>query len=106
MVSENFAREYRHIPANALGKQIRTDVKDEWREVVGIVGDVHQDGVDKEAPFRLFPALIPIKPDPAGFPLLSLPPETVGERASRLSRPLERAPTSGDLLLTDPRSIE
>jgi predicted permease len=49
IISENFAREYWRDPASALGKQIRTSQKDDWREVVGVVGDVHQDGVDKEA---------------------------------------------------------
>ena len=49
IISENFAREYWNSPANALGKQIRVTSKDEWREVVGVVGDVHDDGVNKEA---------------------------------------------------------
>jgi predicted permease len=50
MVSENFVREYWHKPAGALGKQIRTSTKGAWREIVGVVADVHQDGVSKEAP--------------------------------------------------------
>ena len=49
IVSESFAREYWSSPANALGKQIRVTSKDEWREVVGVAGDVHDDGVNKEA---------------------------------------------------------
>jgi predicted permease len=49
IVSENFAREYWSSPANALGKQIRVTSKDEWREVVGVAGNVHDDGVNKEA---------------------------------------------------------
>lgn len=49
IVSENFAREYWSSPANALGKQIRVTSKDEWREVVGVAGDVHDDGVNKDA---------------------------------------------------------
>ena len=50
MVTENFAREYWGSPANALGKRIRVSTKDDWREVVGVIGDVHADGMDKEAP--------------------------------------------------------
>jgi predicted permease len=50
MVSENFAREYWGNPANALGKHIRVGTKDDWREIVGVLGDVHDDGMDKEAP--------------------------------------------------------
>lgn len=52
MVSENFARQYWANPADALGKKVR-EVKD-WREIIGVVGDVHQDGVDKEAPITVY----------------------------------------------------
>ncbi len=50
MVSENFAREYWGSPTNALGKHIRVSTKDDWREIVGIIGDVHDDGMGKDAP--------------------------------------------------------
>jgi predicted permease len=50
MVSENFAREYWGSPQNALGKHIRVGTKDDWREIVGVIGDVHEDGMGKEAP--------------------------------------------------------
>jgi predicted permease len=50
LVSENFAREYWRDPANALGKRIRVSSKDDWREIVGVVGDVHDDGMNQEAP--------------------------------------------------------
>ena len=46
MVSENVARELWSDPAAALGKRIRVSSKDEWREVVGVVGDVYDDGVN------------------------------------------------------------
>ena len=49
IVSENFAREYWRSPQNALGKQIRVSTKDDWREIVGVVGDVHDDGMSKDA---------------------------------------------------------
>ena len=52
MVSENFARQYWANPADALGKKVR-EVK-EWREIIGVVGDVRQDGVDKEAPITVY----------------------------------------------------
>jgi predicted permease len=52
MVSENFVRQYWANPADALGKKVR-EVK-EWREIIGVVGDVHQDGVDKEAPVSVY----------------------------------------------------
>jgi predicted permease len=50
MVSENFAREYWGSPMNALGKRIRVSSKDDWRQIVGVVGDVHHDGMSKDAP--------------------------------------------------------
>ena len=49
IVSEKVARENWHDPGLALGKQIRANAKDDWREVVGVVRDVHDDGVDKDA---------------------------------------------------------
>src|SRR5262249_51732920 len=45
IVSEKFARESWGAPSIALGKQLRASLKDDWREVVGVVGDVRQDGV-------------------------------------------------------------
>jgi putative ABC transport system permease protein len=50
IVSEKFAREHWGAPTSALGKQIRASQKDDWRAVVGVVGDIHYRGVDKEAP--------------------------------------------------------
>jgi len=49
MISENIAREYWHDPAAALGKRIRVSTKDDWREIVGVVGNVYYDGVSKPA---------------------------------------------------------
>ena len=48
MVSEKFAREYWHDPSNAVGKQIGSP--NNWREIIGVVGDVHLNGVEKDAP--------------------------------------------------------
>jgi predicted permease len=50
IVSANFAREYWGGPVQALGKRIRVGTKDDWREIVGVVGSVHDDGMNKEAP--------------------------------------------------------
>ena len=49
MISENVAREYWHEPESALGKRIRVSTKDDWREIVGVVANVYDDGVNKEA---------------------------------------------------------
>lgn len=49
LVSENLAREYWRDPAEALGKRIRVGTKDDWRQIVGVVGDIHDDGVNQKA---------------------------------------------------------
>src|SRR2546423_2522540 len=54
IISEKLARENWHDPVLALGKQIRANAQDDWREVVGVVRDVHDDGVDKEAPRSVY----------------------------------------------------
>ncbi len=48
LVSESLAREYWGDPAHALHKQIREGMKDSWREIVGVVGDVHDKGLNEK----------------------------------------------------------
>jgi putative ABC transport system permease protein len=48
LISENMAREMWQSPAAALGKRIRTGFKDDWREIIGVVSDVHDDGLNQE----------------------------------------------------------
>ena len=50
VISENMARELWHDPRAAIGKRIRPTLKDDWREVIGVVGDMPDDGVDQKAP--------------------------------------------------------
>jgi predicted permease len=50
IISENMAREWWHDPNAALGKRIRVATTDEWREIVGVVEDTHDNGVDQAAP--------------------------------------------------------
>ena len=47
MVSERLARDYWGGAAAALHKQVRMTVNDDWREIVGVVGDIHYFGVDQ-----------------------------------------------------------
>ncbi|MDE3199251.1 MAG: FtsX-like permease family protein, partial [Acidobacteriota bacterium] len=54
MVSENFAREYWGDPARALGKRIREGMKDNWTEIVGVVGDSYDDGVNQKPPSVIY----------------------------------------------------
>jgi putative ABC transport system permease protein len=69
IISEKFAREYWRDPASAIGKQIRASQNDDWREIVGVVGNIRQDGVDKEAPISVYwPILVSnFQGDPNGF---------------------------------------
>ncbi len=50
LVSENMARELWHDPRAAIGKRIRPTLKDDWREVIGVVADLRDEGVDQKAP--------------------------------------------------------
>jgi predicted permease len=50
LVSQTLARELWGEPARALGKRIRENPKAPWREIVGVVGDERDDGVDQKAP--------------------------------------------------------
>jgi putative ABC transport system permease protein len=59
IVSENLAREMWGSPTAALGKRVRTGLNDAWREIVGVVGDVYDNGVDKKAPaIAYWPAML------------------------------------------------
>ena len=50
LVSENLARELWRDPRAAVGKRIRATLKDDWREIVGVVADLRDDGIDRNAP--------------------------------------------------------
>ena len=59
LVSENLARELWHDPQAAIGKRIRDGARSPWREVVGVVSDERDDGVDHKAPaVVLLPSLM------------------------------------------------
>jgi predicted permease len=59
MISENFAREVWKEPAAAIGKRIRQTPKDQWRTIVGVIGDERDNGVAKPAPTTVYwPLLI------------------------------------------------
>jgi len=54
IVSENLAKEYWHDPASALGKRIRIASTDDWREIIGVVKDVYNDGPNNPAPTSVY----------------------------------------------------
>ena len=49
ILTENLAREYWREPARAVGRRIRETPQGVWREVIGVVGNEHDDGVDQKA---------------------------------------------------------
>lgn len=49
VTSENFAREYWKNPADALGKRIRQNQENPWREIIGVVGNERDDGLNQPA---------------------------------------------------------
>jgi putative ABC transport system permease protein len=58
MVSENLAKEMWGDARAALGKRVRETPKDPWSEIVGVVGDVYDNGVQEKAPAMTYwPAL-------------------------------------------------
>jgi predicted permease len=46
VVSGTIAREYWNEPSRALGKRVRGGPKGEWHEIVGVVGDERDDGLN------------------------------------------------------------
>ncbi len=47
IIGEALAREYWDSPADAIGKRVRNMDGRPWREIIGVVGDVHDDGIDQ-----------------------------------------------------------
>ena len=56
IISENLARELWESPAAALGKRVREYYAPQspWREIVGVAGDVHDDGADQRPPATIY----------------------------------------------------
>jgi predicted permease len=49
ILSENLAREFFGEPQAAIGRRIRQTPSNPWREVIGVVGNDHDDGVTRPA---------------------------------------------------------
>jgi len=58
MVSENLARELWGDPRLALGKEIRPNQNDPWRQVIGVIADERSDGVQQQAPASAYYPLL------------------------------------------------
>jgi predicted permease len=54
MVSENLAREMWGTPSAAIGKQLTEFPSMPWHEVIGVIEDVHENGVQEKAPETVY----------------------------------------------------
>jgi putative ABC transport system permease protein len=54
IVSQKFAKEMWGSAAAAIGKRVREGMNDPWREIVGVVGDVYDNGVHQPAPAMVY----------------------------------------------------
>jgi len=54
LISANMAVEMWGDPKLALGKRIRENQNGTWREIVGVIGDVRDNGVDQPAPATVY----------------------------------------------------
>jgi putative ABC transport system permease protein len=89
IVSENFARRYWQRPADALGQQIRVTANDEYRQIVGVVGNVHDNGANEKAPAMVY------------WPLLDARFEGQPTHVARLAAFAVRSPLAGSRGLTN-----
>jgi predicted permease len=84
LVSASLAREDWGSPAAALGQRVRASPDDQWRAIVGVVGDLRDDGPSRPPPpIVYFPALMD------GFwstPTLSFPSVTFIVRSPNAGR--------------------
>lgn len=54
IVSEKLAREYWRDPKSAIGKQVRESMTGQWRQVIGVVANMHFDGMNQPAPTAIY----------------------------------------------------
>jgi predicted permease len=54
IVSQNLAREMWGTPQSAVGKRIREGTGSPWREVIGVVDDVYDNGLNQPAPVIVY----------------------------------------------------
>jgi predicted permease len=83
VVSADFARQLAREPAAALGQRIRfsEDDQDAWREVIGVVQSIHEQGLFAEPPAMVYwPTLMA---DMDGEPELGTPVVTFAIRSER-----------------------
>ncbi len=67
LLSESLAREFWGTPSAAVGKRLRWYPNTPWQEVIGVVQDVRQNGIQEKAPDIVYwPAMMPSPFDSTG----------------------------------------
>jgi predicted permease len=87
LVSESMAREHWNDPRAALGKRVRATLRDDWREVIGVVADLHDHGLHVKAPGIVY------------WPLLQRNQADTRDIATRFVAYLIRTPRAGSAAL-------
>jgi predicted permease len=54
LISEKLARDLWQNPSAAIGKRVREGEAYKWQEIIGVVADIHEDGVNKAAPNSIY----------------------------------------------------
>ncbi|MFN7934904.1 MAG: ABC transporter permease [Bryobacteraceae bacterium] len=54
LISENLARELWGTPQAALGKRVRRNMQEDWSVIVGVLGDIRDDGLQNPAPKMVY----------------------------------------------------
>ena len=110
LISENLAREWWHDPRAALGKRIRSTLNDDWREVIGVLEDLRDDGVDHRAPAISYWPLWQVNWAGSGYVTRSVAFVIRTPRAGSagLRRELERAidGVNANLAVADTKTLE
>jgi predicted permease len=72
LISENLAREFWGTPSSALGKRLRQLPSMPWQEVIGVVQDVRENGIQEKAPEIVYwPAMMRNFFVPGGGPIVT-----------------------------------
>jgi predicted permease len=110
LVSENLAREWWGDARQAVGKRIRTTLNDDWREVVGVLEDMRDDGIDQKAPAITYWPLWQTNWAGPGYVTRSLAFVIRTSRAgsAALDRELQQsvASVNASLAVADPKTLE
>lgn len=54
LISENLAKELWGSSESAIGKRIRSDYDEDWFEIIGVVSNLHDDGMEHAAPSIIY----------------------------------------------------